>query len=142
MVVMFEADRTGSRWRNPQMCVVFSEVYLFYGALNHLQSASESVRRDLSGARPMLKGLRALHAAGSDKHHQNAADQVHIPSSSSSPANSPYWSGERLRLIPRGLGSMEDGGSTAVTHSRSTLVIAIMQRPDNCWGTLGLSTCI
>jgi hypothetical protein len=37
---------------------------------------------------------------------------------------------------------MEDGGSTAVTHDRSALAIAIMRCPYNCWGGLRLSTCM
>lgn len=37
---------------------------------------------------------------------------------------------------------MEDGESTAVTHSRSIFTIAIMHQPYDYWGVLGLSTCI
>lgn len=50
--------------------------------------------------------------------------KIDIPSSSSSSADSPICSGERLRLSPRGPDSADDGGSTPVTHIRSTLAIA------------------
>lgn len=67
------------------------------------------------------------NAVRSDKVHQRYPIMSHVPSlSSTCPADSSQRSGVRLLLIPRGLGSREEGGgggSTAVARALLTSVI-------------------